>query len=755
MTRQLETGRRRLVRTLSGALVATLGTAVVATVAGGPAHAGDLDAALYAIVMVLAAALLVARAILVGPERATWLLFAAATVLNLVAGLVWAIGFSQQELSPADIAWGAGMLCSFAGVALYLNRRVGDGSRAFRVDGAGITLYLAAISSALLVPAIRDHSGLGTVPAALNILYPCAEAAMWSIVLAAGSMAGRRLQRQDALLAAAFIVGCGNDAAYVLGLAGTLPHADGITGLGQELSVALVAAAAWARPSSAGSVRIGGWWEIFPTVSWLAAGGGLLVVAAFTEVEPVAVVLAAATIAAAALRTGLITRDVRHLSVHRRLALTDELTDLPNRRSLMRELELLTRDGGRGEHGAALLLADLDGFKELNDTLGHVAGDALLAEVATRLRRIPGALPARLGGDEFAAVVHHPHDPATVARAIREALGEPVAIDEVSVAVSASIGIARFPEDAVTGADLMRRADIAMYDAKRRRLGIARYTPERDGHRPTRLELAAEFQRAIADPQAAGLWVAFQPQASLVTKAVEGVEALVRWTHPQLGAVPPAELLPVAERTGTLNALTDWVLDRSVEAAAAWRARGAGARISVNVSALTLIDAGLPDRIAAVLERHGVPPDGLVVEVTEDAVMSDAQRGCEVLGALAGLGVAISIDDFGTGHSSLGQLHRIGADELKIDRTFIDGMLRNRYDREVVVAVAGLGRRLGLRVVAEGVEDRETCQALAALGCHVAQGFGIARPMALPALMAYLHAAPGTRWPMGTPLLAA
>jgi len=728
---------RGLVAALAVLLVAALATEIVMVAVDGPAVVGDVDTLAFVAGSIAATSLLVVRAARVRTERATWLCLAGMVASHVVAGALWSFGFSQQDLSPADAVWGLGYVLAFIGVVLYLRHRVGDAYGALWLEVVGITTYLAAIATAVLIGPIVAQ-GYSTGTAALNILFPCASAGFWSVVLAAGSMSGRRPQRQDLLLTGAFLVTGLADTLYVLSLTGWTGGVDAVVGIGWGLGMLLICASAWSPPSAAGAIRVGGWWEVAPTVSWMLAGGIVLFVGRFTPVPMIASVLALAAIAVAALRTALVTRDVRSLVVHRRQALTDDLTGLPNRRALAQHLELLTRDEGAGGRTAALLIADLDGFKELNDALGHSAGDALLVEVGRRLSDVRGAWALRLGGDEFAALVEVPHDPHTVATAMLEALARPVSIDELSVAVAASIGIARFPQDARTSGELLRRADVAMYDAKRRRAGIATYAPQRDGYTRTRVTLAADLQRAIADPAVAGLWVAFQPQVRMDTRAVVGVEALVRWSHPAHGAVSPAELLPLAERTGALGPLTDWILDQAVGTAAAWRADGHGARVSVNVSALTLIDAGLPDRVAATLARHGVPPAALVVEVTEDAVMSDAQRSREVLDALAGLGASVSVDDFGTGHSSLAQLRRIGASELKIDRSFVIGMTTDRFDREVVGAVAGLGRRLGMRLVAEGVEDEETLLALAAIGCEVAQGYAIARPMDRAALLTLL-----------------
>jgi diguanylate cyclase (GGDEF)-like protein len=749
---QLAPGGRRTVTalavTLVAALLVSLGRIVQTGVTSGTTN---LDIALYGIMCLCAGGLLIARAVLVPLERGTWLCFAAMPLLAVVAGLAWGASDTDLTLSPSDAFWALGYVAALCGTALYLRHRVGDAYRAFWFDAIGVTIYLCAIGIALLAPLMRDHMGLTSSPIALNVVYPASDAAIWSIVLAAGAMAGRRLQRQDALLGITFLVFCAVDTSYTLGLAGILPESVRLTGFGQAAAMGLLALSAWSPPSAPGSLRVGGWWETFPTVCWMIAGGGVLLAGAIWTVEPVAIAFAVAAILAAAIRATLVTRDVRTLVGHRRQALTDELTGLPNRRALLHRLELLTRDRGHGKERASLLLADLDGFKELNDALGHGAGDELLAAVARRLETVEAAWPVRLGGDEFAALVHEPHDPRTVAAEILAAMAEPVALGDVTVGIAASIGIARYPLDATTTDELLRRADVAMYDAKRRRVGIATYAPERDGYSRARVTLASDLQRAVEAPGPAGLWLAFQPQVDMLSRRVSGVEALIRWNHPTQGVISPAELLPLAERTGTLSRLTDWVVEEAIATATAWHAMGHGARLAVNVSAVTLIDAALPARVAASLDRHGLDPRSLVVEVTEDAVMVDPQRCCEVLAELAAMGVGVSVDDFGTGQSSLAQLRRIGADELKIDRSFIIGMTEDRFDREVVVAVAGMGRRLGMRLVAEGVENTATWDALFDVGCDVAQGYGIARPMGRDKLLALL-AEPA---PLGATLRAA
>jgi diguanylate cyclase (GGDEF)-like protein len=425
--------------------------------------------------------------------------------------------------------------------------------------------------------------------------------------------------------------------------------------------------------------------------------------------------------------------------VTRAESLVDEATGAANQRALFGELTLLTREGGRDGRRAALLIGHLEGFDELTDTLGHEVARDVLRRVAARLGDVaPGTL-ARLDQGEFATIVEDA-SPEAVAGVLAAALAAPVETDGVAVSVRPVFGYARFPQDARTPTGLARRADMARRDARDRGLGVAAYDPERDTHSRDRLTLAADLRRALraaAAADGAGLWLAFQPQVDPRTDALLGAEALIRWRHPTRGAVSPAELLPIAERSGLMSELTDWVLDRALAELAALRAEGRRIHVGVNVSAVTLVDAGLPDRVEAALRRHDVPPEALVVEVTEDAVMRDHRRCHEVLGRIAGLGVGIAIDDFGTGQSSLAQLRHLPADELKIDQRFVRGMTADPVDEEMVRMMIALGRKMGLRVVAEGAETPAERELLAAMGCDVVQGFVVGRPMTADQLRAW------------------
>ena len=723
-----------------GALALTAAGLVVALINGGREVTGPLADTRHALACLLPVGLIVARAVTVRRDRLIWSVLATGALFYATALALWSIAFGAGTDTPSDTVFFTGDLLFWGGLGLYLRRRVGDALHTFWLDTVGAAIYLLALLSALWLSDVRAHSGVTSWTAISNLFYPAADAALATVPLVVASFSGRRMRGQDVLLAATFVVACVTDTAYVAGLAGHMPDWGGVLGAGWELQLLLLGCAAWARPSAAGALRVGGWWESLPTVLLMGIGGGLLIAASVTDLDPITVGLAAAALAAGVVRSSLMLRDVRALVVQRREALVDDLTGLPNRRALFRALDLLTRDGGGAGERAELLVIDVEGFRELNETLGHKAGDALLRGVAGRLAPVVGGdLLVRLGADEFAALLRPPADGAEVAERIRTALAEPIDLDGVTVAIEGTVGIARFPEDARETVELARRADVAMSEAKRRRAGVGVYAAERDEHSRERLELAADLRTALAARDCGGLWAAFQPQIHLADGSVGGAETLVRWTHPERGEISPAELLPVAERSGQMSVLTDWILDRALRECAGLANQGHVLRIGVNVSAVTLVDMGLPERIADALHRHRVPPEQLVIEVTEDAVMSDQRRCLDILERIGALGVGISIDDFGTGQSSLAQLRHLPADELKIDRSFVKGMADDPLDAEIVRLVVAMGRRMGLRVVAEGVETEGERAVLERLGCDVGQGYGLGRPMPATALEQFLE----------------
>jgi diguanylate cyclase (GGDEF)-like protein len=387
-----------------------------------------------------------------------------------------------------------------------------------------------------------------------------------------------------------------------------------------------------------------------------------------------------------------------------------------------------------------LLLIDLDRFKDVNDTLGHDHGDMLLRDVAERLRSAlrRGDMLARLGGDEFAVLLHDLPNRAAAAELagrLLAALERPFVVRGVTVQLEASVGIALCPDHGTDVTTLIQRADVAMYDAKREQGRVRVYDAARDPHSPARLQRIGELRQALAGGE---LVLHYQPKVSVVGGAVTGVEALVRWQHPRHGLLAPAEFLPLAERTGMMGELTRWVIDEALAQARAWQDEGIRVPIAVNLAAANILDASLPDVVAARLAHWGVPGERLTCELSEHTVMADPRRAGEVLGRLRALGVRLSLDDFGTGHSSLSYLKRLPLDEVKIDRAFVSGIVGDENDALIVRSTIELARNLGLEVVAEGVEGADVLNRLRSLQCHEAQGFHLSRPLPPRALVEWL-----------------
>ncbi len=413
-----------------------------------------------------------------------------------------------------------------------------------------------------------------------------------------------------------------------------------------------------------------------------------------------------------------------------RLALHDTLTGLPNRTLLLDRLEQALHVAQRQGDTLALLFLDLDRFKEINDTFGHHAGDLVLQEIGRRLPQVlrESDTVARLGGDEFAVVL--PEASAATAHIAAEkllvALVRPCTVEGYRLDVGGSIGIALYPDHAGDVANLMRCADIAMYRAKRSGAGMSLYSPDADWHSPGRLALLSELRAALTRDE---LVLHYQPVVRFATGETTRVEALVRWQHPRYDLLGPDQFIPLAERTGLINDLTRWVLRSGIGQCAAWHRQGIEVGLAVNLSARNLHDPELPQTIYALLEMHGLPASSLKLELTESSIMADPDTALAVLNELRGAGVRIAIDDFGTGYSSLAYLRRLPVDEIKIDKSFVLDMATNENDAVIVRSAIELAHALGLQVVAEGVEDAETWQRLAQLGCDAGQAYYVARPM--------------------------
>ena len=380
---------------------------------------------------------------------------------------------------------------------------------------------------------------------------------------------------------------------------------------------------------------------------------------------------------------------------------------------------------------SAVMLIDLDHFKEINDTLGHHAGDRLLEEVARRLETSLGSgdTVARLGGDEFGVLLpslSSVGDADVVARRLLAGLREPFSIEGLTLEIDASIGIACHPAHGTDVEALIQRADIAMYAAKESGGGHAMFEARLDRFSPRRLSLAGGLRAAIQNGE---ISLFFQPKAELATGRVIGVEALARWEHPRLGLVGPSEFVPIAEQTGLITPLTSYVLDAALRQLREWHDRGQELTIAVNLSARSFLDAQLAVEIPRLLEKWGVDARHLELEITESMLMLDPGRAQATLERLSRIGLTLSVDDFGTGYSSLANLKRLPVDCIKIDKSFVMDMAIDPSDAAIVRSTVDLAHNLGLRVVAEGVESRETWTRLAELGCDFAQGFYVSRPV--------------------------
>jgi diguanylate cyclase (GGDEF)-like protein/PAS domain S-box-containing protein len=422
-------------------------------------------------------------------------------------------------------------------------------------------------------------------------------------------------------------------------------------------------------------------------------------------------------------------------------ALHDGLTGLPNRLLLQDRLSQGIRMADRDGRSFALCVVDLDRFKDVNDVLGQLAGDQLLQEVAFRLRQALRASDtvARLGGDEFAVVLPESdvQSATLAAHKLIEALGAPVLLDECELAVEASMGIAVYPEHGADADTLLRCAELAMNVAKQTRSGYSVYSPEQNQSSGERLTLVGALRRAIAEDD---LTLYYQPKIDCRTGEVAGVEALVRWQHPQHGLIPPDRFIPLAEQTGLIRPLTRWVLNAAARQVREWHDEGLMLSVAVNLSAHDLQDASLPRRLGEILEEWGVEGRWLKLELTESALMSDPAQAMQVLTELCNLGLRIAIDDFGTGYSSLGYLKHLPAHEIKIDRSFIADMVAEERDHAIVRSTIDLGHNLGLAAVAEGVEDQATLDLLGGLGCDLAQGYYLSKPLPAPNIAAWCRA---------------
>jgi diguanylate cyclase (GGDEF)-like protein/PAS domain S-box-containing protein len=435
-----------------------------------------------------------------------------------------------------------------------------------------------------------------------------------------------------------------------------------------------------------------------------------------------------------------ITDSKNQLLLLRHQAMHDVLTDLPNRILLFERLEKALETARVEKTLVALLLMDLDRFKEVNDTFGHHFGDVLLKQVAQRLRNQlqPNDTVARLGGDEFAIVLTAPADMTVVAHAARrilDTLQQPFVVEAQVLEVGASIGIAVYPTHGTDARTLLRLADVAMYAAKEANAGYSFHDQTLESRTPDQLSLIVEMRSAIERDE---FELYYQPKLHLRSGLMTRAEVLLRWNHPSRGRLLPASFVPIAERTGLIKPMTDWILDRTLRQCREWHDSGAPVHVAVNISAKSLQEQTLPAKIQAALEKWRIDPRFLKIEITESSIMADPAHALAIMSMLQSMGLRLSIDDFGTGYSSLTSLRQLPTDEIKIDKSFVIGMSESDADAAIVRTVVDLAHNLGKQVCAEGVEDEATWNRLSKMGCDLAQGFWICRPLPAAQFMRWL-----------------
>ncbi|MET4094154.1 EAL domain-containing protein [Arthrobacter sp. UYCu712] len=640
--------------------------------------------------------------------------------------------------SPADVGYTGFYVFMLATLAVVIRRRLPDMTWPVVLDSAVGALGASAILGILLEPILNSVlDGPRSLAMALGAAYPLLDLLLVAAVIGIAASTGRSIGRGWGLLVMGLLTFTGADVGYAL-LELNRVYVVGTT-LDAFWALGIALIGIWVVMQGRNDDAPGNKKLRVPSqaVPALATVASLVVLILGTQVRValLAVFLASLTLSLAALP--LVFRQRIRLADLQRQARTDELTGLPNRRALYADVP--SRLASNGRRRSAVLLLDLDKFKEINDSLGHDVGDTLLTQVAARLsgQLRPADLLARMGGDEFVMHVDNcgTEEAQAVALKLRAALAEPYDLGSVTVHVNASIGISCYPDQGQDLAMLLRRADMAMYTAKSTHSGHFVYDGGEAISGPNPSHTVQVLNEALSQDQ---LLLHFQPKIDLDTGHVRGVEALVRWQHPDLGLLQPDDFLKRFEEAGLMPGLTGIVLGKALDQAAAWSAEGRPLTVAVNLSAPSIIDSGLPDQIDAMTSERGLSPSVLVLEITEDVLVADRDRAYRVLSALRDMGVRIAVDDFGKGYSSLSYLRELPIDELKLDKSFILSMTDDSRATALVVSTIDLAHSLGLDMTAEGVEDADAYRALSDYGCDVAQGFFMSKPVPAAELDAWL-----------------
>ncbi|WP_051515567.1 putative bifunctional diguanylate cyclase/phosphodiesterase [Candidatus Blastococcus massiliensis] len=733
----------RAVRLLAAGFVG-MWVAALAAAGLGVDAVGDLLAAQGKLVFLAGLVLiLVVRGAGSPADRTSWWCFAAAVFCYLGGASLYEFHYRGLDVVPrpawSDIAYLGFFPLAFAAFLLLLRARVGRPTASMWLDVLVTGCTAAAVAAAAGIGAQLQATDGSVLVVTTAMLYPIGDLLLLSLIAGGLVLIGRGAGPGWWWVTAGLGIFVVTDTVYAYQSAHGTYVVGGPLDIAWGLAFVCCGMAATQRTAPRTTPRPdGGSALLIPGVCSLVALA-LLFRGYLGPGDPVAGGFALVAVLAALARTGLTFRDVRALADSRRQARTDELTGLPNRRSVFEALGAADLRLSEGERTAVLVI-DLDRFKEINDSLGHAVGDALLAQVGPRLRGQlrTGDVLARLGGDEFVVLADDldADGAQLLADRLRAQLQRPFAFSGMGLSVDASVGVAVGPEDSASAAELLQLADLAMYSAKSTRSGVATYDEDRDGHGRHRLEDVAQLRRAIEGGE---LVLHYQPKLALPTGRVDGVEALVRWQHPTRGLLYPDAFIDLAESAGLMAQLTDRVVDVALAQCRAWADRGRRLTMAVNVSPSNLVDEEFPDQVRALLARYDLPAACLVLEVTESLLMEDRERAVRVLRRLRDDGVGVAIDDYGTGYSSLAYLAALPVTELKLDRIFVGAMTGSPRAESIVTSTLQLAHALGLVLVAEGAEDQDTVDALAGLGCDVVQGYHLSRPLPAEALWTWLE----------------
>ncbi|MFN8126425.1 MAG: EAL domain-containing protein [Candidatus Nanopelagicales bacterium] len=704
--------------------VAAVGYVAWLIAAPGPGVAGR-DLILYTLLLAGFATLVLLRGLTRTQDRGAWLLLSAGMVIWTWSDAWYtAVVIPSHQEFPTVADWGYLVFFPFAYVAvgLLVVGRVGSKAIGVWLDGLLVALAAGAFLS-LMAPAISAGLGSESWVTFMAFATPVSDLLLVSGLAGIVGLLGRRTGSMWWALLVASGVLWATDSMWLLGIMSSEYHVGSLLDMGWLLAFAIFAAAAWCPVGSPVLVEEHAWSAVSVVAG--AASFCLLIYGTQSHLPIVTVCLAAGAVVIGVWRGGQMLKDASAYHQAKLQANRDELTGVANRRSLTSRL------GSGNLPSGALLLLDIDGFKQVNDSLGHAAGDHVLQEMARRLSDAvgPDVLVARLGGDEFAVFLRGTSDPSSAvgaAERLRIALAPPLPVNGLELRADVSIGVALAPEHGTTLDELLRAADSAMYHAKRSRSGTCLYEPEWDEADSDHLMCLQELRVALTEDRLACV---YQPKLDLRSGEVVGVEALLRWHHPERGVLPPGWFLPLVERTALIRPLTLRVLDIALAQAAAWRAAGLDWTVSVNLSAMNLLDPGLAVTVGSLLGRHRVPADRLMLEVTEKVFVGDSDRARRVIGELTAMGVRLSVDDYGTGFSALNQIRMVATEELKLDTSFVCGVARRDDLASIVEATALLAHGLGLVLVAEGIEDQADLEAVTRLGCDLGQGFHICPPL--------------------------